>query len=222
MRLLEVALTVAEVDRAAAFYRDVLGFPVVGHARGATVSIGASRLVLSPGDLAGGSHHLAVSVVAAEFELARAWLAERVEPLVVDGSDVVVGPAGWDSRSVYFLGPEGVVLEYIARDADGHLPPGDGRVPRPLWLSEVGIGVADVGQAVRTLTRQLGVPPFPPQGEHFAPVGGHDGLVIVVSEDRVWFPTDGLRVASGPVAVLVASPRTGHVQLRPSGSVSAA
>jgi len=73
---------------------------------------------------------------------------------------------------VYFLGPEGTVLELIARQADREIAAGTGDAVRPLCLSEVGVGVPDVGEGVRALTRGLGVPAFPPQGTHFAPVGG--------------------------------------------------
>jgi len=139
----------------------------------------------------------------------------------VDGSEVIEGPEGWDSRSVYFLGPEDIVLEFIARDADSSAPAGDGRVPRPLSLSEVGIGVPSVPEAVRALTGELGLPTFPPQGAQFAPVGDHDGLIILVDQNRIWFPTDAQQAARGPVTVKLAAPRAARLSLRESGTVVA-
>lgn len=169
-----------------------------------------------------GVHHLAIGIAPADVEVARDWLSQRVEPFVVDGSEVIDGPEGLDSRSVYFLGPEDIVLELIARDADSCAPAGDGRVPRPLSLSEVGIGVADVAAAVRALTGELGLPTFPPQGALFAPVGGHDGLIILVDQDRIWFPMDAQQPARGPVRVTVAAPRAGRLALRRSATDIAA
>lgn len=214
-------MTVARPDGAAAFYRDVLQLPVVTDGERVTVTIGASRLVLQQGDQFDGAHHLAVGIAPADFELARTWLSQRVELIAVDGSPVIDGPEGWDSRSLYFLGPEDTVLEYIARQAHGHLPAGDGRSPRPLALSEVGVGVPDVGEAVRALDRVLGLPPFPPQGSRFAPVGDHDGLIILVDQDRIWFPTDGQQAARGPVTVQLAAARPGRLSLRESAEVFA-
>jgi len=221
MQIQEVALTVTGLAAAARFYHDVFDLPVAEQPGQVTVTIGSSRLVLEEGDQFAGAHHLAIGIAPADFEVARGWLSRRVEPIAVDGSEVIEGPEGWDSRSVYFLGPEDIVLEFIARDADSSAPAGDGRVPRPLSLSEVGIGVPSVPEAVRALTGELGLPTFPPQGAQFAPVGDHDGLIILVDQNRIWFPTDAQQAARGPVTVKLAAPRAARLSLRESGTVVA-
>jgi len=106
MQIQEVALTVSGLAAAARFYHDVLELPVAEQSGQVTVTIGSSRLVLEEGDPFAGAHHLAIGIAPADFEVARGWLSQRVEPIVVDGSEVIEGPEGWDSRSVYFLGPE--------------------------------------------------------------------------------------------------------------------
>jgi len=217
----EVTLTVTGLAAAARFYRDVLELPVAEQSGQATVTIGSSRLVLQEGDQFAGAHHLAIGIAPADFEVARGWLGQRVEPIAVDGSEVIEGPEGWNSRSLYFLGPEGIVLELIARDADSSAPAGDGQAPRPLSLSEVGIGVPSVADAVRALTGELGLPTFPPQGAQFAPVGDHDGLIILVDQNRIWFPTDAQQAAQGPVTVKLAAPRAGRLSLRQSATLVA-
>jgi catechol-2,3-dioxygenase len=221
MQIQQVALTVTGLAAAARYYRDVLELPVAEQPGQATVTIGSSQLVLQEGDQFAGAHHLAIGIAPVDFEVARSWLRRRVNPIVVDGSEVIEGPEGWDSRSLYFLGPEGIVLELIARDADSSAPAGDGHVPRPLSLSEVGIGVPHVADAVRALTGELGLPTFPPQGAEFAPVGGHDGLIILVDQNRIWFPTDAHQAARGPVTVKLAAPQAGCLSLRQSATVVA-
>ena len=160
----QVALTMSHPETAAAFYRDVLELPVSTDGGRVAVTIGSSSLVLERGEQFHGVHHLAVGIAPADFELARSWLSQRVAPISVDGSEVIDGPEGWDSKSLYFLGPEDIVLEYIARQAHGHLPVSKGPVPRPLSLSEVGIGVPDVQEAVGDLHRVLDLPPLPSPG----------------------------------------------------------
>jgi catechol-2,3-dioxygenase len=221
VRILKATLTVAQPDEAAAFYRDVLELPVAVHDGRVTIGIGFSSLVLEQGDDFDGVHHLAFGIAPADFELARIWLRERAEPILVDGSDVIDGPDGWNSRSLYFLGPEATLLELIARDADAHVPATQGQVPPVLSLSEVGIGVPDVAQAVRTLEQDLGLPAFPPQGTQFAPVGSHDGLIILVDQDRIWFPTETQQAARGPVTVELEAPRAGRQSLRKSATILA-
>ena len=223
MRIHEVTLTVERLGDAASFYGDVLRLPVVMKDGQAQVTVGSSRLVLEPGERFHGAHHLAFGIPPADFERARAWLEERLTLVAAaDGSVVIDGPAGWNSRSLYFLGPEDILLELIARDADAAAPGNEGAVPRVLSISEVGIGVPDVAAAVRTLTQELSLPTFPPQGAGFAPVGDHDGLLIVVDEDRIWFPSYHQSAARGPLALQLGAPHAAALNLTPSTRIVAA
>jgi catechol 2,3-dioxygenase-like lactoylglutathione lyase family enzyme len=222
MRIREVTVTVENLDSAATFYRDVLKMPVEQEPDRVAVTIGRSRFVIAHGERFDGVHHLAFGISPHEFDHARAWLKRRVDLIPAGGSDVIIGPAGWDSRSLYFLGPENILLEFIARQADAGIPKGDGSVPRPFSISEVGISVPDTGAAVHEVTQALRLPAFPPQEPDFAPVGDHDGLLIIVDEDRIWFPTRVLRPARGPLAVSIEAGQPAHVALTKNVIVSAA
>jgi catechol 2,3-dioxygenase-like lactoylglutathione lyase family enzyme len=222
MRIREIAITVGDVQEAASFYRDVLKMPVVEEAERVTVRVGFSRLVMTLGEQFEGVHHLAFGVSPYDFDAARIWLKERVDLIVAGGSEVFEGPPGWDSRSVYFLGPEGILLEFIARQADAGRPIGDGSLPSPFSISEIGISVPDTRAAVAELAEALRLPRFPPQQPDFAPVGDHDGLLIVVDASRTWFPTRVHRAASGPVAVRIeASEHSGQVALTKNATITA-
>jgi len=161
VKIRQVAVTVDRLDQAANFYRDVLQLPIHAQAEQVTVTVGSSRLILEAGDHFDGVHHVAFGIAPADFEFTRGWLGQRVDPILVDGSEVIEGPEGWHSKSVYFLGPEDILLEFIARDADDHASASEADAPQPLSISEVGIGVPDVAGAVATLTEQLGLPAFP-------------------------------------------------------------
>ena len=102
------------------------------------------------------------------------------------------------------------MLELIARrDA----PDGAGRLRR---VSEVGLPVADVPAAVAALDRELGLPLFDGGGPHFAAVGGHAGLLIVVRVGRRWIPTE-LVAGDDPVTVTLAGARAHELALPGSG-----
>ncbi|WP_146251297.1 VOC family protein [Nocardia tenerifensis] len=209
MRIREVAVSTTDLDAAADFYRNVPAFPVTAEPDLVTVEVGFSRLVLRRGERFEGVHHLAFGISPDDFEPARTWLRGRVELLEVDGSDAIDGPPGWDSRSVYFRGPDGILLEFIARQADAAAPASTGDTPRPLSISEVGIGVPDVEQAVGELGKTFGLQPFTPRLASFTPVGDHEGLVILVDPERVWFPTRDDRPAHAPVRVRIDAPAGG-------------
>ena len=222
MKIREVTVTVDSLSGAADFYGDVLRLPVEVGAGRAEVTVGSSRLVLRAGEPFQGVHHLAFGIRPADVQVARTWLEERVALIPDDGSVVIDGPAGWNSRSFYFLGPEDILLELIARDADATAEGGGGAAPRMLNISEVGIAVPDVAAAVRTLTQDLLLPTFPPQGPGFAPVGNHDGLLIVVDQDRTWFPSYHASAAQGPLMVHIEAPRAASLRLTSGTTIVAA
>ena len=201
MKIFNVSLTVRGLGQAVRFYRDVLQFPVEVTSSGAEVTVGFSRLSLAQGDSFEGVHHLAFGILPQEFELAHKWLARRVELLTAEGSEIILGSDEWKSRSLYFFGPEDIVLEFIARDSD--MTESDPAVdsPRMLSISEVGFGVADVLDTVRVLSEELAIPHFYDCSSTFASMGNHDGLLIVVQQDRVWFPTASCRPARGPLHI---------------------
>ncbi len=206
MRIREVTITAGRLEDAVTFYRDVLQMPVDEEPERVAVKIGASLLIVEQGDQFDGVHHLAFGISPQDFDLAVRWLNQRVEPIVVGDSEVIDGPEGWHSQSLYFLGPENILLEFIARQSDAEIPRSDGAIPGPLSISEVGIGVPKVEPAVQALADRLGLPAFPPQEEQFAPVGDHEGLLIVADHERVWFPTREHRAARGPLAVRIEAP----------------
>ncbi|MFC9435259.1 VOC family protein [Nocardia sp. NPDC057030] len=212
MRIREVTISTTDLDAAAEFYRNVLELPVVVGGDQVTVEIGLGTLVLTRGETFSGAHHLAFGISPDEFGLARKWLGRRVELITSNGSEIIEGPPGWDSRSLYFRGPDGIVLELIARAADAGVPTGTGATPRLLSISEVGIGVPDVQQAVGELTETYGLAAFTPRLPAFTPVGDHDGLIILVDRERIWFPTEADRPARAAVAVRIDAPKSGAVR----------
>ncbi len=205
MKILNVTLTVRDLAAAVKFYRDILEMPVDENRDHAVVNVGSSRLSLSQGEAFDGVHHLAFGILPSEFEQAHAWLSARIPPLVKNGQELFVGSGGWESRSVYFLGPDNIILEFIARNADANGESDYKENPRILSISEIGIAVADVPAAGERLSDELALPPFFDQEETFAPLGNHDGLLILVQQDRIWFPTKSLRPARGPLSVGIES-----------------
>lgn len=205
MRINQVTLTTGDLDAVADFYGGVLDLPVVSTADTVTVRVGSSVLTFVPGPTGPGCHHLAFDVPEDRMADARRWLGPRTPLLGRDGMDQFDGPGDWNSSSVYFTGPDGTVLELIARHgvpaAPGH---GFGSVDISS-VSEVGIAVPGVAGAARVLTSALGEPAFGPGSADFRPVGDVHGLLIVVSVQRVWFPTPDTRADGGPVTVIVSA-----------------
>lgn len=200
MLIAEVAVGTIDVAAVADFHRDVLHLPIL-HVGETTVEVGVGAGVVRYEQRPpfAGVHHLAFGLAPEDFDRAHAFLAERVEILPAAGSEVIEGPEGWHSRSVYFNGPDGLVLEYIGHEA--HRGRGaSSPAPSLLGIAEVGIGVPHVSQVVQHLL-SLGLNPFPPQEDVFAPVGDPNGMLILVQQARRWFPQRRHRAATDTVTI---------------------
>ncbi|HSD81338.1 MAG TPA: VOC family protein [Solirubrobacteraceae bacterium] len=186
LRLGPVHLTVSDLDRSLAFYRDVVGLPA-RERRGATAALGAGDadvlvLVGEPGarraGRAAGLYHVAL-LHPSRTELARAALRLAAARAPIQGaSDHLV------SEAIYLADPDGNGLELYAdrpRDAwpaggpgervgmatepldiHGLLALAEGEAPRvaadpALRVGHVHLHVGDVGAAVRFYRDVLGL-----------------------------------------------------------------
>lgn len=199
MRTVQIEMPAPVPTATVAFYRDVLGLPL---ADDGAVRVGASRLVVRPGAASARAWHLAFNIPRNRLEAAAAWLAARV-PLLADAHGATRFTFGnaWRSESVYFDGPDGAVLELIARQrvaADGYGAFGPEAL---LSISEIGLPCADVAATAAACTAVFGLGPLSPPSPVFAPMGDDAGLLILGDAQRRWFPDqtrlprgDGLRV----------------------------
>lgn len=182
------------------FYRDVLQLPLHGD----TVHIGWTTLDCVQAQHPVGSVHLAFNVAPSRFEAAARWIGARATLLAdPQGRQRFALDGVWQSQSVYFAGPDGAVLELIARAALHDVATGKGEFhgEELLCLSEIGLPSNDVDAVTSSVAHHFGVQPFAPAVEGFAALGDDHGLLIVVDQRRRWFPqqrqlpwADGLRV----------------------------
>ncbi len=202
MRITGVTLTVSDVPAAVTFFTEVLELSAIFAGSTAEVTVGRSILLLSEGPPSAGVHHLAFDIPSDGFEVHRDWLAARV-PLLssAEGVTEFEGPPMWNSRSVYFEGPDRMVLELIARR---ERPRTTSHVPEYISLSEVGLAVPDVAAATASVEQALNARVLGSASDEFAPVGDHDGLLILVRPGRGWLPVFDVESQQLPVQVDVA------------------
>lgn len=187
MRITRLTLPSTDVGACLAFYRDVLQLPTTG----TTVHVGWTDIEIEPVSTDPGTIHLAFNIPHHRFDAACIWLRHRAlllnDPLGEQRFHIG-GP--WDAESVYFAGPHDAVLELIARRPLGHGGPAEGefRSSEIACVSEVGLPTDHVPTLVRDLVVSMGVTPFGDVTDTFAPMGDHEGLLIVVDRRRPWFP----------------------------------
>ena len=187
MRITRLTLPSTDVDACLAFYRDVLQLPTTG----TTIHVGWTDIDIVPGSTDTGAVHLAFNVPHQRFDAACSWLRERAlllrDPL---GEERFHVGGVWDAESVYLAGPHDAVLELIGRRTLSFAAPGSGefRSGEIACLSEVGLPTDDVQKAVRQFVVSTGLMPFGEVSDAFAPMGDHEGLLILVDRRRPWVP----------------------------------
>lgn len=209
MRITHARLPCTDVAAGLAFYGEMLQLPVeADHVR-----IGWSRLQLTPSAEVG-SVHLAFNLPSARFDAACDWLSQRVALLPdTQGTTRFALGGAWQSQSVYFAGPDGAVLELIAR---APLPApavaqGAFSARELLCISEVGLPSAQVAEVAAAAHQRLGLAPLQPPSAEFAALGDHTGLLIVVDAQRRWFPQQRQLPFARAVQVSVDGVRPGQV-----------
>lgn len=187
MRIDHLTLPVSDLDAMASYFRDTLQLPVQAD----RVQLGWTTLQLIPaGDLPVGGMHLAFNVPHNRFVAATAWLdARAVRQRDAEGREHFSFEGPWDAESVYFTGPDGLILELIARR---RLPAstrqGEFHGSEMTCISEVGLPAVAVDALQAQLETAFGLHPLSPPTPHFAPLGDDEGLLIVADANRRWVP----------------------------------
>ena len=238
MQITSVDTVTRSTAETAAYYETVLGLPVRKEIGAVEVTVGRSVVRFREDADAEGDQHYAFLIDDARFDAARTFLAAG-PGLLSDGDRTEFeAQSAWNARSLYFPGPDRSVLEVIARrDLPSNLgagPVSGAKASSParsgtqltfgpadlLSVSEVGIAVPDVARTADRLTN-AGIGRYPDGSETFSPAGHIDGMLILVSPGRTWFPTSDRVVAEPPVTVVAqagpASPgvRAGRYELAP-------
>lgn len=187
MRINVLQLPVSNVATVAAWFGEVMQLPVHNGA----VQIGWTTLQLrEAGDDPVGGVHLAFNVPADRFEAATRWLLAR-SPLQCNAAGEAHFTFGgrWESESIYYDGPDALILELIGR----RRLPASGRSgafhgSELTCVSEVGLPTATVAALTAQADATFGLQPLSPPTPHFAALGDDEGLLIVVDATRHWFP----------------------------------
>lgn len=112
---------------------------------------------------------------------------------IEDYKNVVADFVNWNARSVYFFDAAGNIVELIARSDLHNETAAPFSSKQFLSISEIGLVFLPDEIETRTanLLEQYSLsffdkqPPF----SHFKAVGDDEGLFIVVTEHRAWYPT---------------------------------
>jgi catechol-2,3-dioxygenase len=190
------------------FYSNALGLPSQITDNELRVQIGSSELIFVQNTNFAGRYHLAFTIPKNKFEAGAMWLEQRTT-IASDANGATRFWTGeWNARNVYFHDPQGNILELIARHdlEESSLENASQETFGPqdlLCISEIGLASNDVPKLIRRFATTLEVDTYKSFDKSFAPIGDAHGLVIAVTEDRIWFPDTGIPAQILPIELTI-------------------
>jgi catechol-2,3-dioxygenase len=173
-----------------------------------TIRIGSSELqfVQDPGFT--GRYHFAFDIPHNQFQNATQWLEQRTALTSDVNGETRFGTGEWNASNVYFYDPQGNILELIARHELENASDQPFGPDSLICISEIGLASNDVLEMIAWFASILEVGTYKSISETFAPIGDVHGLVIAVSEDRIWFPDTGIPAQILPTELTIQGERT--------------
>lgn len=189
MQIKEIILQTHLINELKDFYTKILELKIIRESESAfTVKAGLTEISFerSDPDLKP-FYHFAFNIPENQLKQAKKWISEKTDLITLDGEDEFDFKS-WNAHSVYFYDPAGNILELIARHNLGNSSENVFGGESILSISEMGIPVLNVNDFHKELNLSFPLPHFSGDSENFAALGDDNGLLIIVTKGRKWFP----------------------------------
>ena len=192
MKILSLEILSNNLTKTEQFYRDVLGLKATEKGNDyISFAAGLTTLTFKFTAHSNPIYHFAFNIPNNQLQEAFKWVENRIEIMDVTPGNKIADFVNWNAKSIYFYDSNGNILEFIARfdlDNKSDAPFSSDSV---LCISEIGVATDGVATATDDLINNYNLPVFPrqPRLENFAALGNHDGLLILSSANRHWYPT---------------------------------
>ena len=188
MNIRNITLRSHLIEELSEFYGNLLDMNVTRESGYISINPGNSTLRFEPGT--SGSepfYHFAFNIPENQLDVAIKWLDGKVYLIPLDGETVFDFKA-WDAHSIYFYDPAGNIVEFIARHRLNNSSDKTFSGKSILSISEMGMPVKKVKPFFQKLYDDLSLPLFTGNLKTFTAAGDDEGLLIIVPEERKWFP----------------------------------
>ena len=196
MRIKSVLIQSSNQTALEKFYQSILQLDVKVLKEGTLqVPIGDSLLVIEEAKTGNPFYHFAINIPANKIEEARAWLLNKKIELIwmEDYKSDIADFSSWHAKSVYFFDPAGNIVELIARFDLKNETEDLFSANQFLNISEIGLVFPqdDIEAQVDKIIKETGLSYFlkQPPMQQFKVLGDDEGLFIIVTENRNWYPT---------------------------------
>lgn len=194
MHLLQIELLTDSLSNTETFYSYVLGFRVLDKSEGhISFKAGSSILRFNLAKHSKAYYHFAFNIPCNQLENAFKCIKEKAELIPVTPDSFYADFSNWHAKSFYFYDNNRNILELIARyDLKDEVYVEHYNVNQISCISEIGIVCRNLDKECSNLMEVYGFTYFDmqPPLENFKVLGDNNGLLILSSHGRNWYPTE--------------------------------
>jgi catechol 2,3-dioxygenase-like lactoylglutathione lyase family enzyme len=193
MKLREILLLSNDLHATEQFYTEILNLkPINKNKAEISFLIGVTTLSFRHTDLQNPNYHFAIDVPNNKLHEAFEWLQLKTEILHVTANSQFSVFEDWNAESFYFYDNNSNLLELISRRDVPNWTDVDFDESQLLYISEIGIVDDNVVIKGEGLAANYNLPYYSkqPKQNDFIALGDEQGLFILVSPTRNWYPTN--------------------------------
>ena len=192
MKITSLEILTSDLDAARDFYHGLLQLKILSVTEShISFQLQGSILEFVLNKSSAAIYHIAFNIPCNQIREAHEWLKNKVEIIPVDNKNIIADFSNWNAEAVYFYDHQNNIIEFIARRDLNNGSANEFTQASILAISEVGIVTENVTAEIRELKEIYSIDFFEkqPPMKNFAALGDDEGLFIVVSNNRPWYPT---------------------------------
>lgn len=192
MNIIELELLSDDLSETKKFYKKVLGLdPFSFTTESIYFQIGFTKLIFRKSENVKPVYHFAIDLPGNRFFDTHNFVKQYVPILPIEPGNDISNFTNWDAKSFYFNDNNANILEFITRYPNKayYEPPFSSKCY--ISISEIGFVTNNVPELADSLVAKFGLPIYhrQPRGENFTVLGDDEGLIILGTKGREWYPT---------------------------------
>ena len=193
MEIKEIVIQTDDLKGTENFYANVLGFELIKKEQN-TIAFLAGNSILSfiKSTNLNPKYHFAFNIPKNKLNEATIWLNSKVNLLLNDENEIITDFGDWNAKAIYFYDNNNNIVEFITRFDLTNETEKKFDASSVLSISEIGIVANDPMKLASQIMDKNHLKYFEKgkQSENFFSIGDDNGLVIIVKNDRKWYPTE--------------------------------
>lgn len=189
MKIKEIILFTANIQRQKLFYQNVLEFELIlDSEEKISFKTGVSVLSFHYANAIKPSH-FAFNIPSNQELDALLWLQKRVQ-ILLDGDDLISDFVSWNAKAIYFYDADNNIVEFIARKNLNSNSSTSFSSKSVLSISEMGIVTTNLEAVYNSINGIKSIPVFDGNLSRFCALGNDEGLFILINKTiKKWHPT---------------------------------